>query len=600
MTTVASRDAVSSYRSDQREALSSRGMLWLGLVSAIATGVLYALPRISLQALRLLDVDGYMRAQRVVDLLSGTNSWWDAWVYRANAPFGHALHWTRPVDALLATASLPFMPFTGLRQAVFLGSFVFGLLMIAAIFFAVAWAARAIVGRGASYLAGGATAFQLGLVSYNSPGHPDHHGMILLLSVLLIGHTLRLLKADSRSLSIRAGVVAALGIWVATEFLLPVAICLLALVCKWVLSGTRLQSLHVLTSSMAISLAVAVFVERHPSTRLVFEAERISALHVMMAALLATAAWGWTLATTASSATRLLLVLISGGFVAGALQWIFPGFFLGPVEAIQPSVDRFLDEYVTELAPTWHSVGREWAGMALVLGGPVIAIVQATERTWVNRKSASFAGWLLVLGWLVATFGLALVSFRYVPMAELLIGVPLVARAEESLARVRRRAIVRPLLIVWCLVGFLVLVVAASAFAGDAALTPGGNCALEQIESDLARSFLGVGEPVVLAGVPHGPELMWRLPVGVIGTPYLNPDGIEFTEAVFSTQNRERAVALLDERGVNGIVVCAGEPGSSGYLHAGSFYSSLLAGEEILGWNLLRSPGPDFRIYIRF
>ncbi|MDQ3500189.1 MAG: hypothetical protein M3488_04320, partial [Actinomycetota bacterium] len=88
MTTVASRDAVSSYRSDQREALSSRGMLWLGLVSAIATGVLYALPRISLRALRLLDVDGYMRAQRVVDLLSGTNSWWDAWVYRANAPFG--------------------------------------------------------------------------------------------------------------------------------------------------------------------------------------------------------------------------------------------------------------------------------------------------------------------------------------------------------------------------------------------------------------------------------------------------------------------------------------------------------------------------------
>ncbi|MCA1737199.1 MAG: hypothetical protein LC739_14200, partial [Actinobacteria bacterium] len=90
-----------------------------------------------------------------------------------------------------------------------------------------------------------------------------------------------------------------------------------------------------------------------------------------------------------------------------------------------------------------------------------------------------------------------------------------------------------------------------------------------------------------------------RLPVGVIGTPYLNPNGIEFTEAVFSTQNRERAVALLDERGVNGIVVCAGEPGSSGYLHAGSFYSSLLAGEEILGWNLLRSPGPDFRIYVK-
>ena len=583
----------------EQEALSVRGMMTLGLVSVLSTGLLYALPRVSFSTLRLLDVDGYMRAQRVVDLLTGQNSWFDAWVYRANAPFGHALHWTRPVDAILIVLSWPFALFRELQEAVFLGSFVFGLLMIVAIFLAVAWTARALMSSGASYLAGAATAFQLGLVSYNSPGHPDHHGMILLLAVLLIGHTLRLLQADAKSLAIRAGLVAALGLWVATEFHLPLSICLLALVVKWIATGDRLETLRFFTLALTVSLLVAIALERPPATWLVLEAERVSALQVVMAGLLAIATW---LLAKVRADRVLPRLMAAGGSAVGTaliLLLIFPGFFLGPMQAIQPGVDRFLDAYVTEMAPTWQSVGEEWAGMALLLGAPVLALIQVIERVSKSRNGPLFSSWLLTFGWLGASLFLAILSSRFVPFAEVLVGIPLVAAAEQWISRPRRAPVLRPILIVWSLVGYLVLVVAGSAFGSVGSSSASGSCFFETIEQDLSQA-LETRQPIVLAGVPYGPELLWRLSVGVIGTPFLNPEGIAFTEAVFGSESLDFALMKLDERKVDAIVICDGEAGSEGYRDWDTFYSSLLADAPIPGWRILGLPeGSPFHIYLR-
>ncbi len=574
-------------------------MRLLGLMLVLATGVLYALPRISFKSLRLLDVDGYMRAQRVVDLMSGQNTWFDSWVYRANAPFGHALHWTRPVDVVLVVLSWPFTLFRSLQEAVFVGAFVFGLLMIVGIFLAVSWTARAFMDRGASYLAGAATAFQLGLVSYNAPGHPDHHGMILLLSALLIGLTIRLLQAESATLAIRAGMVAALGLWVATEFLLPLAICLVALVTKWIVTGDRLRSLRILTGSLACSLLVVVALERPPVDWTILEAERVSAVHIVMAILLTGASALMGTIGALSTPRRLFVAGVLAVVTGSLLQMIFPGFFLGPVQAIQPNVDRFLDDYVTELAPTWRSVGEEWAGMALLLGAPILALLQTLERLWHSRKGSLFSSWFLILGWLAASIGLALVSFRYVPAAELLVGIPLAAGITQWLGRRTRSTVLRPLLIAWVLVGYLVLVAASSAMAAEGGNSLAGNCSLETIEQILDTN-LDSPDPIVLAGIPYGPELMWRLPVGVIGTPYLNPSGIEFTEAVFLAKSVDSAIARLDEREVDAIVVCDGEAGSTGYRQTHSFYTLLLGDTHIPGWRSLElQENSPFRIYVR-
>lgn len=607
MTTAspASHDDPSSFSSHTSETLSRRGMLWLGLVSVLATGILYSIPRISFRSLRLLDVDGYMRAQRVVDLIAGDNSWFDSWVYRANAPFGHSLHWTRPVDAALVALSWPFTWFTELKEAVYVGSYLFGPVMVVSIFFAVAWAARALLSPGASYLAAAATAFQLGLVAYNAPGHPDHHGLILLFSALLVGHTLRLLQADSRVMAIRAGAVAGLGLWVATEFLFPLAICLVVLLLRWIVAGSGLASLQVFTTSLLGALVVAIALEREPQAWFEFQSDRVSAIHLAMAGLLVISSWLFGRISAASLRKRLLLASLTGGIAAGILQWLFPGFFLGPVLAIEPSVERFFDEYITELAPTWRSVGHEWAGMALLLGAPLLAVAQGIERWRANRRIPASNPWALIVFWLVTSLALAVASFRYVPMAELLAGIPLAAGVQQRLSRPDRRrpVFVRPILILWCLLGYLLLVVAGSALGGGSNAGVAAACGLEEIEDTLARSLRRspTADPVVLAAVPNGPELLWRLPVRVVGSPYHpNVTGIEFTQEIFSTRSLDRAVALLAERDVSVIVVCKNEPASEGYRNPGSFYSLLLSGKSIAGWQLVTLPQPSaFRIYIR-
>jgi hypothetical protein len=443
----------------------------------------------------------------------------------------------------------------------------------------------------------------LGLVSYNSPGHPDHHGLILIASTLLIGLTLRLLREDSHIYAVASGSLAAAGIWVATEFLLPLAICLVFLLGKWIATGERLRAIQLMTYSLFAGLVLALMLERPIASWADLQADRISLLHVAMAALLAVGSWllGSARAlTTIGRAIPAVAVCVGSGAL---MHVMFPGFFLGPVAAIPASVDRFFDEYITELAPTWLSVGEEWAGLALVLGGPVLALIFGA---WMLRKtqgSHSYQQWMMLVAWQISAVILALVSFRYVAMAEVLVGIPLVAAVEPYLRRPERRTtrIVRPLLLAWCLVGYLVLVVAASAFGRDEGALSAGNCALELIESDLREALEPYADPIVLAPVPAGPELIWRLPVAVVGTPYhTEAAGIEFTQEVFRSEDKATSVALLEQRGVDAVLVCDGEPGSSGYRKVGSFYSSIIGHASVPGWHEHALPaGSPFRLYLR-
>ena len=293
---------------------------------------------------------------------------------------------------------------------------------------------------------------------------------------------------------------------------------------------------------------------------------------------------------------------VTGGLglaIAASLQMIFPGFFLGPIRAIQPSVDRFLDMYITELAPTWRECWRGAARFGADPWCPGLAVLQAIERMWATRKSPFFSSWLVILAWLVSSLVLAILSFRFVPLAEVLVGIPLVAGAERLLARRTPSALRRPLLIAWCLVGYLVLVVASSAFASE---RRGPDAEQLRFRNRREKSCPNsdTDQAIVLATVPSGPELLWRLRARVVGTPYLNPAGIEFTEDVFRSEDVSFSLSKLDERGVDAIVVCDREPASSGYLGVDSFYSWLLARESIPGWSqLLLPPGSDFRIYLK-
>ena len=52
----------------------------------------------------LMGPDGYMRLIRVDDLRNGSG-WYNSTIERSNAPYGDALHWTRPMDLLILLVS---------------------------------------------------------------------------------------------------------------------------------------------------------------------------------------------------------------------------------------------------------------------------------------------------------------------------------------------------------------------------------------------------------------------------------------------------------------------------------------------------------------
>ena len=64
----------------------------------------------------LFDGDSYARLLRVERLVE-TGDWYDVGWPRANAPYGGALHWTRPFDVLLLGLALPLMPIMELKGA---------------------------------------------------------------------------------------------------------------------------------------------------------------------------------------------------------------------------------------------------------------------------------------------------------------------------------------------------------------------------------------------------------------------------------------------------------------------------------------------------
>ena len=60
----------------------------------------------------LFDSDSYMRLVRVRNLMAG-GDWHDRTIPRANAPYGHSLHWTRPLDVLLVAGATMLTPILG-------------------------------------------------------------------------------------------------------------------------------------------------------------------------------------------------------------------------------------------------------------------------------------------------------------------------------------------------------------------------------------------------------------------------------------------------------------------------------------------------------
>lgn len=602
-----------------------RGSTWLGrLAFAAAVAALFG----ALVLLRfpevlhgaLIDTDSYMRLVRVRRLVE-TGAWFDLTIPRSNAPYGSSLHWTRPVDVLLLIGAWLTTPLFGFGRALHLAGVVFSPLLLIAICFTVAWAVRPLAGGRMHGYAMLAVLAQLGIMSYALPGRADHNMPLMLAFVAMVGSALHLMmEPRARRYGWAAGAWAALGLWISTEFLVPLLMLLVALAGAWIVRGREVAHGARSTALGLLAVtAVAVLLEHAPSQLLLVEYDRISVVHGLLAVLVIAfwmpAASNWSerlgprgrgvyAAAGALSAAVLLLVT-------------YPRFFGGPMVDVHPELKRTWLPYLTEFQP--YLVPHGLAGVGRIfayLGHAILALGVVIHGLRRERDTRRVSAWILVGAGLALFLPLGVRWVRFVGYAEMLGVIGAVVLLGRVLERVERspprmgRSRARVLASSGILVGPLFLGAIVMALGGErgrivqeAAATQTDACPVEALVSALNDvTGLGARPRTVLAHIDLGPVLLYRTSHAVVATPYhRNWRGILDWQTIVATRDPEQARALLAERGVDLVVPCGtgaprqraaaeGPPAFADRLDSGAVPEWLHPAEGI-------EPAAGFRIY---
>jgi len=564
---------------------------------------------------RLVDTDSYMRLVRVRQLAESWG-WFDTTIPRSDAPFGETLHWTRPVDVLLLLGAGVLRPLLGYPRALHVAGVALSPLLLIAVCFTTAWAVRPLAGARVRYYTMIAVLAQVGAMGYALPGRADHHMLILLAFVAMHGAAIRLLldpASSNRGWS--TGAWAAFGVWISTEFLVPVAVLILALTSSWVLRGGDVAARARSAGAGLVGLtAVAVLLEHPPSALLAPELDRVSIVHLFVFALVAVF---WVVAASRRASAygpggRLLLAGVGCAVASGVILATYPRFFGGPMANVDPELKRSWLPFLTEFQPFLVPHGVADVGRIIAyLGTAFIAALVAGRGLRADRGTRRFDVWMLLALGLLGFVPLGIRWVRFVMYAELL-GVlgsmDLLSRALVALGAGGpgpRRGIQRAVTAAALISGPLLVGAGVMALGGEsggavqaAAATQTQACSVDGLVGALDDpGGLGDRPRIVLAHVDLGPVLLYRTPHSVVATPYhRNARGILDARRIFETTDPDVARRMIDERGVEVVVTCGVEAPPEPPGDAVPFVTRLRSGDAP-DWIVPVQPRPDLGIW---
>lgn len=529
---------------------------------------------------RFIGPDAYMRTVRVLELVEG-GGWYDGTIERSNAPYGEQLHWTRPLDALILAGAAPLRILAGLdwQSSVYIsGTLVSPVLHILALL-AFLWALRPLLDDRALVLAGVLFAAQFYLAFQFAIGRPDHHGLILLLDIVILGLALRLIGPDPEPRdALAAGLSAALVVWVSIEGLLVVALLLAVLAADWVRRGAAVAWLGwIATAAFCLGLVLALALERPTDALGVVSQDRLSVLQLAIAGL---AVLMWTLALfwpdaaerpAIRGAILLAVATAAGGLLAAYGQR--PGLaelLAGPMSEIHPRVIVEWWRFNREVSPLLDP--RDLAGtlpkFVAHLGMAAVALPAMAVLAW-QGKPGRRLGWCILLLAAVAVMALAVREVRWSGLAQVLLLPGYAAAAAwliDRLSATSLRLPARALVPIVFAVGFLILGAVLRRAEADAPATA-PDCDLKAMSQGLNARY-GDQPRRIASFIFYGPELLYRTPHAVMATPYHRNDaGMLDLIDFFRATDMNEARSLAGRRGIDLIVVCPTNTEADKYRH---------------------------------
>ena len=522
--------------------------------------------------------DSYMRVLRVTELLQ-TGAWHDSVIERSNAPYGDVLHWTRPFDVLIALLALPLWIFLGLKAAVFWAATLITPLLQLASAFAFAWAAGPLLHRPTRMLAAIALLLQPAALNYLQLGRADHHGLLLLLFVLLFGFGIRMmLDSRPRSSAVTAGVLAALALWSSIELILVLLTLLGAMTVFWLLrTPGRARQGFWFSLAFLVTICLALLCERGFGGFWVVEYDRLSIVHLVIAGLIS---GFWTMAwlvqhTSPDPQPVFMRILLLATWIVLALIWlnfIFPGFFQDPMGPVDPMLKPIWLDKVTEMRAVLPISTAGLSEFILFLGLSLIALPSLIWFITKESEGPLWPAWCLIA---IGAFGYTLVAalhVRFSLYAEALYILPTAAVLQRLLTRSEALATLFSRVLVKAFA--LSLLMVGPAFAGkglerltapqqsgakDASISEGiPGCDLVGLSSFLDNAPAFAGEPLIILGfLDFGPELLYRTRHSVVATPYhRNSQGIGDSYRALTTEDEALSERLLRRRGVDIVLLC--------------------------------------------
>lgn len=539
------------------------------------------------QQAELVDTDCYMRFVRV-EQLAETGNWYDSVIHRSNYPYGDQLHWTRPLDVILLAGAYVLTPFQGFHEGLLAWGIILSPLLGICCLLALFWATSSVMNRNAQRLLWLLFIAQPLLIQIFSFGRPDHHSLLMLLFILLLGYLFRIGKQpDNNKYILLCGFIAAFSMWVSVETIFAIIMVYTTLGVLWVIRGEAYaRQLLLFSLSIFIFSTVFLFIERSLSALLKVEYDKISIAHLFVFMLAVLATYLLTLIKNSTLFAKLLkstFIL----FASGLTIWlVFPAFYQGPMAGINKAIIPIWLSKVQEVQPLWSIDPYE---MTIVIGSIILFLFYFIYLVAKQKFTSKFYLLVPILSGFAIFLPLGIYQVRMDYYLLVIIIILLAVFLDDIVSIIsnsKLKDVAKPILRVFVLLLFILGLPAIGLLVSST-----NDTKTKAIQPDLKTLSVFLNEyrqtdptaPTILTYLDFGPELLYRTDYNLISTPYhRNDQGILYNYQVMGAESFDQAREMLAERSVNLIILCPESSEKNFYKKTtdqSAFYEHLVADE---------------------
>lgn len=508
------------------------------------------------------DTDDAMRMVVVRDFLAGQN-WFDNIQHRLNVPYGAEMHWSRLVDLPLgAILFILRLAFGGMAETIL--GFLWPALLLLVLLAVSARLTLDLVGREGLLPALVLPALSPAVMAEFSPGRIDHHGIQIILALVMAWCTVRAVR--SPRWAIGAGLSAATAMAIATEAVPAVLATTLGFGLMWVLRRERSGAMALFGVTLAVASLVHLGIALPPERWFLPACDAMSIFYAAAAIAVGVAFVILSRLDLNAYGARLAAGVIVGGIAVAVLVGFFRDCLGGPYAAVDPwLVDNWLSRIV-EARPVWESLAALPAYTVAIALPPIaglIVIAFILPRAGADRR----VEWLMLAIALAVAVAVMLVQVRGARLAAPL-AIPaaaaLIAAARHRYAAGKRIQHAAGLVGSWLLFAGIALLVAVNAIgiaangtppgsAEEAATTEGKEACLMPAAFDDLRAL---PPERMMTPIDLGAHILMETPHAVVAAPYhRNQQGVRDAFRFFN-EPLDEVRHILSERGIGLVVTC--------------------------------------------